>query len=861
MEKKKRTPEEKIRIIQLIFGIMVPVLVQILPYADRGQFRGIGEIVKEIVEEKQWHLVYGIIGVMELLACLYLIRFFLLFRQKSTGILYKLPAIMFFVVTLAMMYMGQLYFLILVVLSTFEFMYIRYLEEKDEMNEAWIRTGKAKEELKKRRKKALFFPGKYPKELNEIIRQMWREKKRTHILLVLSEAFLAAEIYFILSGYRMMASQYTMESSISGEGIYGLFRSLGIMLALCGLLMMTMMFSWFIKEQKKEYRLLTILGMRRYTAYRIFLSEIIGNSILAVIPGILSGCFAAAIFRQQLSKVKESVSMYGVVSAGTLTGMMAVYYLTLLIALGLNQENILSLGENTDRNTEKREEKRPGWGGLGLMSAGIFVFIAGILWYSMREWAESMYIHILTVSGMFGMMSGGMALAVKVIRKKYEKIFDIRIFQKYFWSNFWRIFSMWLLYFLIFGICAAPLASSLMRRDVKNMYPYDIVCMVYEEDLNFIRQTGKRYHADITVYPMIRMTSLYGSDSQILQRGARTIKWPQGQHVAVPESVYQKLREEAGKSARRLNLQGEEMHVVYQQDVSVKAHTIDWDTTRMEDRLRFGQPLEYYNADDYKNVFPSRKIVSEERACLTGSFHQGMQENLIVLSDEFFESVYQTICSYNANHMEERNKITLTEWKSFTYNHTQNLTEGPTELICIQVPRQKRVRLIKELSVLDEKYRFDQIWDNNIRPYYEKNEMEMNMITEIQFTRIAYSFIVFLLTAMEVFQYGIKIQVEKSTWEWENQFLSQMGMKRKARKRKVYHQMRILLWIPLLCGVVSGMIFCVLTGKARMFSSQEMVEFIRISAVLYGAVILCAYSVYRILARYIWKKMEKEDRR
>lgn len=157
MEKKKRTPEEKIRIIQLIFGIMVPVLVQILPYADRGQFRGIGQIVKEIVEEKQWHLVYGIIGVMELLACLYLIRFFLLFRQKSTGILYKLPAIMFFVVTLAMMYMGQLYFLILVVLSTFEFMYIRYLEEKDEMNEAWIRTGKAKEELKKRRKKALFF--------------------------------------------------------------------------------------------------------------------------------------------------------------------------------------------------------------------------------------------------------------------------------------------------------------------------------------------------------------------------------------------------------------------------------------------------------------------------------------------------------------------------------------------------------------------------------------------------------------------------------------------------------------------------------------------------------------------------------
>ena len=67
------------------------------------------------------------------------------------------------------------------------------------------------------------------------------------------------------------------------------------------------------------------------------------------------------------------------------------------------------------------------------------------------------------------------------------------------------------------------------------------------------------------------------------------------------------------------------MHVVYQQDVSVKAHTIDWDTTRTEDRLRFGQPLEFYNPNDYRAVFPSRNIISEERDCLTGSFHQGMQ--------------------------------------------------------------------------------------------------------------------------------------------------------------------------------------------------------------------------------------------
>ncbi len=132
-----------------------------------------------------------------------------------------------------MMYMGQLYALLPAAYATFEFMYVRFQEETEEREEAWAQARQKGQEQKKRRKQALYFPGKYPKELYQIVRRMWREQMPSQMLVILSEAFLAAVIYFVLSGYRMMESRYTMESSITGEGIYGLFRSLGVVMGAC----------------------------------------------------------------------------------------------------------------------------------------------------------------------------------------------------------------------------------------------------------------------------------------------------------------------------------------------------------------------------------------------------------------------------------------------------------------------------------------------------------------------------------------------------------------------------------------------------------------------------------------------------
>ena len=85
------------------------------------------------------------------------------------------------------------------------------------------------------------------------------------------------------------------------------------------------------------------------------------------------------------------------------------------------------------------------------------------------------------------------------------------------------------------------------------MYPYDIVCTAYETDLSELEQIAADADATVYQYPMVRMTSLYGSDKVPNWNGStRPVQWPQGQHIAISESTYNQMRKNAGQKPRKL---------------------------------------------------------------------------------------------------------------------------------------------------------------------------------------------------------------------------------------------------------------------------------------------------------------------
>lgn len=864
-----------IRCIQLGGGILAVLPLFFMKFRAPGASLYWPKMAVRMMQEDGFHPEYLIFVLTSLFVLASVIRIVLILRGKRQGWYSYLPVVslvvyggMLTVITNTMdltLYVNfPLYYIIV---SIVEFLSVKYLEQQEEINERYETIQEEERREKAHRKKADYFPGKYPKEFYQVIRANLRYRGKDQAVFIMAGAMLAAICYIVIAMYQMTNQLYggkgethtALVSVMFGEGIHRLFQSLALILGILSVLMMTLVTSWYMKEQKKEYRLMVILGIRKNTAYRIFLAEFFGNLLIGALIGIPAGALGSVFMRMSFAKsFPKSVDLPGVVSVSRILTGFLVYLVLMLLALGFNQENFIALGNSTNLTEEKIKERRPERNLVFGVILGIFFYVLGMKWFSIRGWAEMKVVYVLPVLGILGLLMAGMGLWLK--RRKcraayYQGLFRWHTWYYHFWKNAWVMFYLSIIQFLLLSMFSPAFISSMMKQNVETMYPYDLVCTAYESDLPELEQIVKKAGADVIEYPMVRMTSLYGSDQIPSWAGPRPVQWPQGQHIAISETSYHQMRERMGKKANNLALSGEDMHVVYQQDLSVKTNTIDWDTTRIEKHLRFGQPLQYYDTVDYEKAFPKRRIVSEERDSLIGSFQQGKQENLIVLSDEYFEKVWKKITSHNQEHWAEREHASEEEWILYTGTHTGNLTEGPTMLLCINVPDGTEKQVAEQMEYLKEKNRFDQLWDRSIQPFYEKTQMIQNTESEILLTRTANGFILLILLMMAVFQYVLFVREEERNWKWENDFLEKLGMKQKDRWEKIVFQLRFFILLPLVQALIGGVLFAALTGKARLFTGEEGMEYAMTLGIVYLIYATIWLGIYLAMKHDIKKRV------
>ena len=137
---------------------------------------------------------------------------------------------------------------------TVEFISIKYLEQREDLNERYEEIKAREKKDKEHRKKANHFPGKYPPEFYEVIRQNFRYHWKEQIVFLISGILLAAICYIVFAIYFMTDRIYGGKGKTSfmfGQGIHGIFQSLALILGVLSVLMMVLMISWYIKEQKK----------------------------------------------------------------------------------------------------------------------------------------------------------------------------------------------------------------------------------------------------------------------------------------------------------------------------------------------------------------------------------------------------------------------------------------------------------------------------------------------------------------------------------------------------------------------------------------------------------------------------------
>ncbi len=760
----------------------------------------------------------------------------------------------------------QPYFLINLVLVIFDFMFARWLEERDRINAAY-EIQKAKEKAEKAEKKRIrYFPGRYPAEFFQIIRKnMVYERKGLNILR--AGCFLSGTcIYTMLSMYVLTSQIHGKEDLVTGSGLVQIFQQAGLLIVVFNILMLTLIISYYIKDKKKSNHLLVILGMRSRTVYLMFAIIFGWNAFLAGMAGMAGGFVTSYIVRgicqSSLKHGGVPITLASVISGRTIAISFLVYVIVLLLALGLNQENILNLAKSDEMNKEVQKEKRKKKFALLLIAIGVVLFMIAMCWLRSRNWAETLYIHILSSIGILLILIGSVTCFLNRLEcnkdKYYCKIIENRPFYYRYWKSIWNLFYLSIIHFFVLSVFVVQFNGAAIKQDVPGMFPYDIVCTAYEADLNQIYQNAEEHHAEVHTYPMFRMTSLYGSDKLNPWFGQRPIQWPQGQHIAISESTYDQLNEYLGKVPEKLNLDGKEVHIVYQQDLSVKAHTIDWDTNRVNKHLRIGQPLSYYNTANFERIFPIWDVKSEERDILTGTFYQGMQDNLIVFNDSYFEEAYQQVSDYNKKQWTLREDASFQDWRFYALYNTSNMTEGPTQLICLNVPDEERDGMMQSMRFLEDKYQYDRMWDDSIQQFYEKRQMIINTETEILFRKIVYAFVILLLLVMGFFQYYVKFESEMRELNWQNIFLKNLGMREKDRKKALAGQMKKFVILPLVIGICGGAAFSILTIKARLYTTTEMIRFLGAESFIYLLYVGVWIVWYLWIKKMVWKQAEVE---
>lgn len=867
------TAEQKAQRLRIICGILIFLSILFEKLVVGWEYYSIWDIIFKLRDGSlEVGGPEGIIRLCTLIPMLfanilYLIRSVWFMNKKNPKYFEFLPMVSLIIYFIAF-FAQQLYMVINVTLVAFDYMGARWLEERDAINRAYEEQKRRERADKEEKKRVHYFPGQYPKEFFRVIRKNTAYGKREKMILSAGCLLCASCMYITLTVYSLITQVHGKEDILSRNGLVQSFQQTEILVILFLVLLQTMIISYYIRDQKRAMRLFTILGMRSSTISLMFAIVFAVNAFLSGVAGMVFGGAIAHIIKEiwqsGLTHSGVEITLASVVSVKTVGLGILGYLLIILLALGFNQENILNLSRSMNMNAEIQREKRIKKYSLLYIGFGIILSAAGIRWYFSRSWAESMYIHIFSVLGILLLLIGGIALYLNRLEKNkeryYRKLISSRPFYYRYWKSLWNFFYLSVIHFFILAVFIVQFTGSLMKEDITDLYPYDIVCTAYDTDLEKLAEIANEHDAKTKIYPMFRMTSVYGSDilSGWMQAGARPIQWPQGQHIAISTSTYQQLKKGLGKTPQEIVLSGDEMHVVYQQDLTVKAHTIDWDTSRITKRLRIGQPLTFYNPSDIDNVFPGWKVKSEERDILTGTFHQGMGDNLIVFNDSYFEKEYKKLTAYNKKQWEMRETASFEDWRFYTQNHTSNMTEGPTQLVCYTVPEKEYAGMLADMQYLEEKYQYDRMWDDSIHPFYGKQQRIVDTGAQIFFKRLIYLFIVLLLAVLGFFQYYVKVESETKEMNWQNTFLEKLGMREKDRRKALTGQMKLFTVLPLVIGGCGGIIFAALTARARLYTPEDMSMFVRIGTVVY-LIYLGLWIVWHFwMKRLIWRRMQWE---
>lgn len=734
--------------------------------------------------------------------------------------------------------LGTLYPGLFLLVSTIGYLIFEAIEPWEEIEteaKKMQETDRAEKEEEKRR---LRFEGKYSHLFYRIVWKNFKSNWKDYILFLFCTSLVTA---FVIFGYGLQTMLDGTHHSEGGGLIHGLneilFRAM-IPLAILSVFIIVVLFLHYVKCRAKNFGVFLTIGMRRKTLYYFIFLEFLSVFILSLVIGTLAGCvflqlflWFSSVFVGGISTESVGIGILFVKTLGTLLLLMAVSYMAAC--------NIFS-DFNVGQSTELRaiSEKMPLRFRKVFIAVGIGICVyCGMMYSELRNF-ENIYYILGFFVGAYFIVRYGLAEILMNERKRRTYIKKLMIRNPLFHklnTNTGYILVLSVLAFCIMYMFSMQIISVKIAEDMDEIFPYDMMCISDNEDEEFFEQLQEKYSIEYDSYPMVRVCA-YDATEEVEHREQihPLIGRIQSQNIGISENTYHALKKNLNSEYKvtdlNLDAKGNRVYIVHQQDKSVKAQPIDFFLSRKEQVLAIGQPilgnhdLEVMNGEDEHYRF--REIAGEEIGILTGAFRQGLRENLVVFSDEYFEK------------------------EALKY-------QGPTKLVLIRFKSEDADEILSEMTKFQDRHIDDESFDVSVLSYYSKQD-GANKITSERVMKITMNGLVILIFVIMYFiLITIKMLSEIETNRKRALFLNHMGMRQKDRflliKKEYFYYYYLL---PVIIGTIAAVIFTMMMFVARMYSIEDILHYVINVFPLWGAFYAVSLLVMWVQVTIYARKVE-----
>lgn len=638
------------------------------------------------------------------------------------------------------------------------------------------------------------------KWIYKILLKDFRANIKNYTVFIISAVLTVTYVYGFLGNLFIIHSIEQTSIAYIGEGITFVVLNALLVITIVTILIQFFALKNYIQNRMYDLKTLMLLGMKKKDLYKSMLFLLGISLLISYIIGAILGNGMIFIFRKIYSIYLQTTSIpqANIVLVTGISFVLCVIVLGFIMAIVQEFAIESSVMNVSDSDMEEKMIKP----NKIIFILPIFLIIL-MIFYSNPHWAESKYIFYpwIIIFAIFTYYVFGYVFRIIKSKNKYS-IKNILTFNLIFYKSKSYMKNSLLLYTLLLVMFSTYIfqISALFPLETKELYPYDYVCLGYEKDKNEFENIEKQFDVESGIYPVVRITVPGGEDGGY---GNYFKILPIGHHLGISESTYKKL------SGKNIDLKDKEIYILYQEDKSNKAHPLDFYVKRSKPLIRIGQ-AQVYNPGNRLSFFTSDyDLVGEKREIVLGRLSSAMYENIVVFSDEYFESQHKE-------------------------------TDGIRWLTTINSDMKNNKNLENYLDIYEEAHKEEESFDSHVNSVYRAGTLNKDFQGEKIFKLIINISIIVTFAIASIIIVFVHTFGNISYYKNRYEILSYLGEKKKNSNDIIKKEVMLFAMLPYLLALLTSLVFIGMTVSMRGFNYFEIIT----SGKIYTSTMLAFLLIY-----------------